>query len=131
MKKLNVGIIGYKFMGKAHSNAWRKAPYFFDLNVEPVLKVACGRHEAGVKEFADRWGWEQIETDWHDVIARDDIDIVDISVPTALHHDIAIEAAKGSPISEQIQEYAFRLGLALLIGIMLFANLNDIMQLIL
>ena len=53
MKKLNVAIIGYKFMGKAHSNAWRKAPYFFDLNAEPVLKVACGRHEASLKEFAD------------------------------------------------------------------------------
>jgi predicted dehydrogenase len=94
MKKLNVGIIGYKFMGKAHSNAWRKAPYFFDLNVEPVLKVACGRHEASLKGFADRWGWEEIETDWHNVIARDEIDIVDIGVPTALHHEIAIEAAK-------------------------------------
>jgi predicted dehydrogenase len=94
MKKLNVGIIGYKFMGKAHSNAWKKAPYFFDLNAELVLKVACGRYEASLKEFADRWGWEEIETDWHNVIARDDIDIIDIVVPTALHHEIAIEAAK-------------------------------------
>ena len=75
MKKLNVAIIGYKFMGKAHSNAWRKAPYFFDLNVEPVLKVACGRHEASLKEFADRWGWQETETDWQKVVARDDIDI--------------------------------------------------------
>ncbi|MBT8366424.1 MAG: Gfo/Idh/MocA family oxidoreductase [Deltaproteobacteria bacterium] len=94
MKQLNVGIIGYKFMGKAHSNAWRKAPYFFDLNIEPVLKVACGRHEGSLKEFADRWGWEEIETDWRNVVARDDIDIIDIGVPTALHHEIAIEAAK-------------------------------------
>ena len=68
MKQLNVGIIGYKFMGKAHSNAWRKAPYFFDLNIEPVLKVACGRHEGSLKEFADRWGWEEIETDWTSLI---------------------------------------------------------------
>jgi predicted dehydrogenase len=94
MKKLNVGIIGYKFMGKAHSNAWRKAPYFFDLNVEPVLKVACGRHEASLKEFADRWGWEEIETDWQKVVERDDIDIIDVGVPTHLHHDVAIAAAK-------------------------------------
>jgi predicted dehydrogenase len=94
MKKLNVGIIGYKFMGKAHSNAWRKAPYFFDLSVEPVLKVACGRHETSLKEFADRWGWEEIETDWRKVVQRDDIDIIDVSVPTHLHHDVAIAAAK-------------------------------------
>lgn len=94
MKKLNVGIIGYKFMGKAHSNAWRKAPYFFDLNVEPVLKVACGRHKASLKEFADRWGWQETETDWKKVVERADIDIIDIGVPTHLHHDVAIAAAK-------------------------------------
>jgi predicted dehydrogenase len=94
MKKLNIGIIGYKFMGKAHSNAWRKAPYFFDLNVEPVLKVACGRHEASLKEFADRWGWEEIETNWQKVVERDDIDIIDVGVPTHLHYDVAIAAAR-------------------------------------
>ena len=94
MEKLNVGMIGYKFMGKAHSNAWKQAPHFFDADVEPVLKVACGRHEGSLKEFADRWGWEGIETDWKKVIERDDIDIVDISVPTYLHHEIAVAAAK-------------------------------------
>ena len=56
MKTLNVGIVGYKFMGKAHSNAWMKAPLFFDLPVKPVMKVACGRHEEPLKEFAERWG---------------------------------------------------------------------------
>jgi predicted dehydrogenase len=94
MKKLNVGMIGYKFMGKAHSNAWKKAPYFFDMPVEPVLKVVCGRHEGPLKAFADRWGWEEIETDWKKVIEREDIDIVDIGVPTHLHHEIAVAAAK-------------------------------------
>ena len=94
MKRLNVGIIGYKFMGKAHSNAWRKAPWFFDLNVSPVLKVACGRHEASVKAFADKWGWEEIETDWRRVVERDDVDIVDISAPPVVHREIAVEAAK-------------------------------------
>ncbi len=94
MKKLNVGMIGYKFMGKAHSNAWKQAPRFFDVAVEPVLKVACGRHAGPLQEFADRWGWEEIETDWQKVIKRDDIDIIDISVPTHLHHDIALAAAK-------------------------------------
>ncbi len=94
MKKLNVGMIGYKFMGKAHSNAWKKAPYFFDTPVEPVLKVVCGRHAGPLKAFADRWGWEEIETDWKKVIEREDVDIVDIGVPTHLHHEIALAAAK-------------------------------------
>lgn len=94
MKKLNVAIVGYKFMGKAHSNAWKKAAFFFDLKVDPVMKVACGRHEEPLKVFAKRWGWEEIETDWRKVVERDDIDVIDISTPTFLHHDIAVEAAK-------------------------------------
>ncbi len=87
-------MIGYKFMGKAHSNAWKQAPHFFDVAVKPVLKVACGRHAGPLQEFADRWGWEEIETDWQKVVKRDDIDIIDIGVPTHLHHDIAVAAAK-------------------------------------
>lgn len=94
MKELNVGIIGYKFMGKAHSNAWTKAPQFFDTAAKPVLKVACGRHEDAVKEFADRWGWQEVETDWKKVVTRDDVDIIDISVPQWLHYEVAVEAAK-------------------------------------
>ncbi|HUT65502.1 MAG TPA: Gfo/Idh/MocA family oxidoreductase [Spirochaetota bacterium] len=94
MKELNVGIVGYKFMGKAHSNAWIKAPLFFDLPMKPVMKVACGRHEEPLREFARRWGWQEIETDWKKMVARDDIDIIDVSLPQYLHHDVALEAAK-------------------------------------
>lgn len=94
MKELNVAIIGYKFMGKAHSNAWSNVSHFFDLGVKPVMKTACGRHVEPLREFADRWGWAEIETDWTKVVQRDDIDIVDIAVPQALHHDIAVAAAK-------------------------------------
>ena len=94
MKTLNVGIVGYKFMGKAHSNAWKKAPFFFDLDATPVLKVACGRNKESLKEFADRWGWEQTESDWKKMVRRDDVDIVDISAPQYLHYDIAMEAAR-------------------------------------
>jgi predicted dehydrogenase len=94
MKKLNVGIVGYKFMGKAHSNAWKKAPLFFDLDVQPVMKVACGRHQESLSAFASRWGWEQTESDWKKMVHRDDVDIVDISAPQYLHHDIAMEAAR-------------------------------------
>jgi predicted dehydrogenase len=94
MKTMNVAIIGYKFMGKAHSNGWRAAPYFFDLPVRPALKVACGRTREPLKVFADQWGWEEIETDWRKVVSRKDIDIVDISLPPNLHHEVAIAAAR-------------------------------------
>ncbi|HET6436948.1 MAG TPA: Gfo/Idh/MocA family oxidoreductase [Anaeromyxobacter sp.] len=94
MKKLNVALIGHNFMGKAHSNAWRQAKYFFDLTAEPVLKVACGRNEGSLREFAARWGWERCETDWKKAVRADDVDIVDVSTPTYLHHPIVLEAAK-------------------------------------
>lgn len=93
MKTLNIGMVGYKFMGRAHSNAWKKASLFFDLNCEPVLKVVCGRNETSLKEFATKWGWEEIETDWKKVVARPDIDIIDIALPQNLHHDVAVAAA--------------------------------------
>jgi predicted dehydrogenase len=91
---MNVAIIGTKFMGKAHSNAWLNTPRFFDLKRKPVLKVACGRDAADLAAFAETWGWQETETDWRQVVTRPDIDIIDISVPTNLHHDIAIAAAE-------------------------------------
>jgi predicted dehydrogenase len=94
MKKLNVGIVGYKFMGKAHSNGWLQASRFFDLPAKPVLKVACGRDAKQLAEFAERWGWEHTETDWKKMVHRDDVDIVDISAPDHMHHEIALEAAR-------------------------------------
>jgi predicted dehydrogenase len=94
MKKLNIGLIGYGFMGRAHSNAFRKVSNFFDLDYEPVLKAVCGRDESKVKAFAKRWGYESIETDWRQLIGREDIDVVDIATPNDMHKDIAIAAAK-------------------------------------
>jgi predicted dehydrogenase len=93
-KEINIGIVGYKFMGRAHSNAWRKAPQFFDMPLNPVLKVACGRQESSLKEFAEKWGWQETETDWKKLIARPDIDVVDVALPQHLHYEIAIAAAK-------------------------------------
>jgi len=93
-KQLNVGIVGYKFMGRAHSNAWLKAPLFFDLPAKPVLKTACGRQENSLKEFAQKWGWENTETDWKKLVSSPDIDIVDIALPQNLHYEIALAAAK-------------------------------------
>jgi predicted dehydrogenase len=94
MKKLNIGLVGYGFMGRAHSNAFRKAPNFFDLEYEPVLKAVCGRDSGKVAEFARRWGYESCETDWRKLIARDDIDLVDIACPNDMHREIAIAAAR-------------------------------------
>jgi predicted dehydrogenase len=93
-KQLNVALIGYKFMGKAHSQAWRTVGRFFDLPAEPVMKVVCGRDAAAVGEFAKRWGWECSTPDWHDAVSRKDVDVVDISTPGYTHRDIAVAAAE-------------------------------------
>jgi predicted dehydrogenase len=94
MKKLNVALIGYGFMGRTHSNAFRKVNNFFDLEYQPVMKAVCARDEAKVKAFADKWGWESTECDWRKIIERDDIDLIDIGSPNNTHAEIAIAAAK-------------------------------------
>src|SRR5687767_8420968 len=97
---LNVGVIGYGFMGRAHSNAWRKAPNFFESarTVRPVLKAACGRDAAATKAFAATWGYESVETDWKKLIERKDIDAVDVCAPNNVHREIALAAAKAGKI---------------------------------
>jgi len=93
-KQLNVAMIGYDFMGRAHSNAWRQVARFMpDLPYEPVMKVVAGRTEPKVKEAAERLGWEEYATRWEDVVARKDIDIIDICTPGDSHMPIAIAAA--------------------------------------
>jgi predicted dehydrogenase len=94
MKNLNIGLIGYGFMGRAHSNAFRKVANFFDLEYRPVLKAVCARDPDKVKAFATRWGYESFETDWRKLLAREDIDLVDIACPNDMHKEIAIAAAK-------------------------------------
>jgi len=94
VRTLNIGLIGYKFMGKAHSNAYLKVAKFFDLKAEPVMKVICGRNERGVKEVADNWGWREYCTDYRELVRRDDIDVVDITSPNASHCEMASAAAK-------------------------------------
>ena len=93
-KKLNVGLIGYGFMGRTHSNAYCKVNHFFDLAYEPVLKVICGLDEKEAKAFADNWGYQSHTTDWKSVISDPDIDLVDICVPNNVHAEIAIAAAE-------------------------------------
>jgi predicted dehydrogenase len=98
MKTINVALIGYKFMGRAHSNAWRQASGFFDLPVTPVMKVIVGRDEAGVRAAAARFGWEEHATSWEEVVGREDIDLVDICTPGDTHLPIALAAAEAGKI---------------------------------
>ena len=93
-KPLNVGLVGYGFMGRTHSNAYSKVNQFFDLDRRPVLKAVCGRNESNVKAFAERWGYQSTETDWQKLLSRSDIDLVDIATPNDSHAEIAIAAAK-------------------------------------
>jgi predicted dehydrogenase len=93
-KPLNIGLIGYGFMGRAHSNAYRRVGNFFDLQYQPVLKAVCGRSGEKAKAFADRWGYESVETDWKKLLERRDIDLIDICSPNNTHAEIALAAAK-------------------------------------
>ena len=108
---LNVGLIGYQFMGKAHSNAYRQANHFFDLPAEINMHTICGRNEAAVSKAAQTFGWKNYETDWRKVIANPEIDIIDVSTPGNTHAEIAIAAAKAGkavwcekPIGNTLQE---------------------------
>jgi myo-inositol 2-dehydrogenase/D-chiro-inositol 1-dehydrogenase len=94
MKTLNIGLVGYGFMGRTHSNAFLQAPRFFELPWKPALKAVAARNEARVKKFAENWGYESYVTDWRDLVNRKDIDVIDIASPNDTHHEIAIAAAK-------------------------------------
>jgi len=92
--KLNVGLVGYGFMGRTHSNAFLQAPRFFDVPYAPVLKAVCARNAERVKSFAANWGYQSIETDWRALVDRKDIDLVDIASPNDTHAEIAVAAAR-------------------------------------
>lgn len=111
-KQLRIGLIGTGFMGRTHSNGYNRVPNFFpELEYTPVLKAVCSRNAEKVQAFADQWGYESIETDWKALIARDDIDAVDICTPNDSHAEIAIAAAKAGkmilcekPLSRNLEE---------------------------
>lgn len=92
---INVGLVGYKFMGKAHSNAYRQVAHFFpDVALRPVMKALCGRDATAVRQAADELGWQETETDWRTLVTRDDIGLIDVSTPGDSHAPIAIAAAE-------------------------------------
>ena len=110
-KPLNIGLIGYGFMGRTHSNAYKRVNDFFDLQYRPTLKAVCGRDAEKVGEFASQWQYESVETDWKALINRDDIDAIDICTPNNMHAEIAIAAAKAGkmvlcekPLSMDVEE---------------------------
>jgi len=91
-RTIRVGMVGYKFMGKVHSHAYRDVGMFFDMDAGYEMKAICGRDEQGVRDAASRFGWESWETDWRRLVARDDIDMVDINTPNDSHKEIALAA---------------------------------------
>jgi predicted dehydrogenase len=93
-RTFRVGLIGYRFMGKAHSNAWRQAPRFFNLKANVELHTICGRHAASVQAARAQLGWQNAATDWQEVVESPLVDIVDIGAPNDLHAEIAIAAAR-------------------------------------
>jgi predicted dehydrogenase len=93
-KKLNVGMVGYGFMGRTHSNAFLQVGHFFDVPFQPVLKAICARNADNARAFADQWGYESSVTDWRKLVADKDIDLIDIASPNDTHMEIAIAAAQ-------------------------------------
>ena len=94
-KPLNIGLVGYGFMGRTHSNGYKRVNDFFgDLAYRPILKAICGRNSERTEAFASQWGYESTESDWMALIARDDIDAIDICTPNDSHAAIAIAAAE-------------------------------------
>ncbi len=108
---LRVGMVGYAFMGTAHSHAWRTAPRFFDLPLAPELTAIAGRNEEGVRAAAAKMGWASYETDWRRLIERDDIDLIDICTPGNTHAEIAVAALEAGkhvlcekPLANSVEE---------------------------
>ncbi|MFF2848909.1 Gfo/Idh/MocA family protein [Streptomyces sp. NPDC058001] len=108
---LGVGMVGYAFMGAAHSQGWRTVGRVFDLPRRPVLAAVCGRDREAVTVAADRLGWAAAETDWRDLIARDDVDLVDICTPGDSHAEIAVAALEAGkhvlcekPLANTVEE---------------------------
>ena len=109
---LRVAMIGYGFMGAAHSVGWRQAPRVFDLPERVETAVLVGRNAAAVEEAARHWGWAEAATDWREVIARDDIDVVDVVTPGDSHAEIAIaalDAHERAPRAARIASWARRI----------------------
>ena len=108
---LNIGLVGYQFMGKAHSNAWANVPHFFDLPRQVVMHTLCGRSPDPLKAAAKRWGWQNTTQDFRTLVKNPDIDLIDVAVPNNAHHDVVLAAAEAKkavacekPLARTLQE---------------------------
>src|SRR5690349_20827289 len=111
MTNLGIGLIGYAFMGAAHSQAWRSAPRFFDLPLDPAMNVLCGRNAEAVQAAATKLGWKDTETDWRKLLGRDDVQLVDVCTPGDSHAEIAVAALEAGkhvlcekPLANTVEE---------------------------
>lgn len=92
VSEIGVGLVGYKFMGRAHSNAYRQVAHFFDVDPKPRMVAVCGRDEAAVRHAAEQLGWEGWETDYHKLVTRPDIGLVDVATPGDTHKEVVLAA---------------------------------------
>src|SRR6478609_366366 len=131
MAEIGVGLVGYKFMGRAHSNGYRQVAHFFDVDPAPKMVAICGRDEAAVSAAASQLGWEGYETDYHKLIARDDIGLIDVSTPGDSHHDVVLAAIAGGkhvfcekPLANSLSEAQEMLTAANKAGVINMINFN-------
>ncbi len=128
---IKAGLIGYKFMGRAHSNAYRQVAAFYDLPLRPEMTVICGRDEAGVSAAAAELGWKEHSTDWRQVVERQDIGLIDVSTPGGSHAEIAIAAAESGkhvwcekPLANSLEEARMMQEAIERAGVVGFVNFN-------
>lgn len=131
MSEIGVGLVGYKFMGRAHSNAYRQVAHIFDVDPVPVMRAICGRDAEATAQAAAKLGWESYETDFHTLVNRDDIGLVDVSTPGYTHRDVvmaALEAGKHvlceKPLANTLEEAAEMLAAARKAGTITMVNFN-------
>ncbi len=131
MSEIGVGLVGYKFMGRAHSNAYRQVSHFFDVDPQPRMRAICGRDEGAVTEAAKTLGWESIETDYHTLMKRDDIGLIDVSTPGYTHRDVVVAALDAGkhvlcekPLANTLDEASDMLAAAKKAGTIAVVNFN-------
>ena len=131
MAEIGVGLVGYRFMGRAHSNAYRQVARFFDVDPTPRMRAICGRDETAVREAARQLGWEGYETDYRRLVARDDIGLVDVSTPGDTHRAVVLAAlAAGKhvlcekPLANSLAEAGEMLAAARRAGVVAMVNFN-------
>ncbi len=131
METVNIGMVGYKFMGKAHSHAYRDLPLFFPNTIHPEMKVICGRDLNAVVAAAKQFGWEESTTDWKSLIERDDIDLIDINAPSNVHKEITIAALQAGkhvfcekPLALTLQDSREMLEIAVAAGVKHMVGFN-------